>query len=202
MIYRCALFGAQRYCCVPISRGHMRRSFWLELLVVCFLTVSSAWAEGRDPETFEKAINYLRTVERIETPYIGFSGMRAHRRFFRISKVCLASGGEEDFKRLLQDKHPMVRAMGLTCLAKLGLDEHGEKLTEFVQDKGKIALLEGCVASTITVGQLAVWLLDDPDVLDFKAWGMHEKRKLSTESAKKKAREQTSLVRVSRPPKG
>jgi hypothetical protein len=139
-------------------------------------------AGDRDtPDQFHSAVNLLRSVERIETPYIGFSATPARRRFYKLSKVCVTYGKEEDFKDLLGDRNPMVRAMGLACLVQVDPEAHEEVLRNYIADAGRIGMLEGCVASKITVGELVRRLIEDPEYLEFKQWRVRAKKRIAAD---------------------
>jgi len=151
---------------------------------IAILALHHAHAEDRVvPDEFNSAILHLRSVERIETPYIGFAANPAPRRFYKLLKVCLTYGGTEDFKDLLKDANPMVRLMGLACLAKVDVARHAHVFESSMTDRGTVGMLQGCVASQVTVGELARRLVADPDYLEFREWQTPEKRRLTTESS-------------------
>ncbi len=154
-------------------------------IIVVALVVSfsvAVHAGDRDtPDQFNSAVTHLRSVDRIETPYIGFSATPARRRFYKLSKVCVTYGTAEDFKDLLGDRNPMVRAMGLACLVQVDPEAHEEVVRNHTADAGMIGMLEGCVASKITVGEFARRLIEDPEYLEFKQWQARAKKRLAAD---------------------
>src|SRR6266850_1398453 len=63
-----------------------------------------------------RSINVLSDYE-----LVGWSGKHE---FFELSKEFLWAGTERDFMRFLSDRNPVVKAMGLLCLAQTDFDRH------------------------------------------------------------------------------
>jgi len=67
-------------------------------------------------------ISKLKSVDVLsDYELVGWTGKHE---FFRLSKEFLRDGTERDFKRFLSDRNPVVRAMGLLCLAQTDFDKH------------------------------------------------------------------------------
>jgi len=109
-------------------------------------------------------ISKLRSVAVLsDYELVGWSGKHE---FFELSKEFLWAGTERDFKRFLSDRNPVVRAMGLLCLAQTDFDKHFLTLFSHTKDKGEVSLAHGCIISRITVGEFAKRLLANPYFLE------------------------------------
>jgi hypothetical protein len=86
--------------------------------------------------------------------------------FYQLSKELLKSYKLEDFKRMANQRNPIVRAMGLLCLAQADRDESILILLSHWNDAEEVYLHQGCIVSRITVGEFAQRLLMNPHFLD------------------------------------
>jgi hypothetical protein len=64
--------------------------------------------------------------------------------------------------RVRKESRPVVRAMGLLCLAQLNAEKYRALLSPHTTDKESVYLSQGCIGSTITVGEFAERLLKNP----------------------------------------
>lgn len=62
--------------------------------------------------------------------------------------------------------NPIVRAMGILCLAQTAKDDSFMVLLSHSNDEAVVYLSQGCFRSEITVGEFAKRLLADPNFLD------------------------------------
>ena len=109
-------------------------------------------------------ISKLRSVTVLsDYELVGWSGKHE---FFELSKEFLWAGTERDFKRFLSDRNPVVRAMGLLCLAQTDFGKHFLTLLSHTKDKEEVSLAHGCMISRITVGEFANRLLANPYFLE------------------------------------
>jgi len=109
-------------------------------------------------------ISKLRSVAILsDYELVGWSGKHE---FFELSKEFLRAGTERDFKRFLSDRNPVVRAMGILCLAQTDLYKHFLTLLSHTKDKEEVYLAHGCIISRITVGEFANRLLANPYFLE------------------------------------
>jgi hypothetical protein len=71
-------------------------------------------------------------------------------------------GGVEDFKALLRDQNPIVRVMGLICLAQsISSDEFGEDAKALYMDAAPVKYTNGCLLNqSVTVGMIAKRLVE------------------------------------------
>ena len=67
---------------------------------------------------------------------------------------------------MLNDKNPIVRAMGLLCLAQSGVDEYSSTLFAHTGDTQEVYVRHGCIVSKITIGEFARRLLQNPYFLE------------------------------------
>ena len=132
------------------------------LIFGCF---TSALGQGIKLEALSGLpISKLRSVAVLsDYELVGWSGKHE---FFELSKEFLWAGTESDFKRFLSDRNPVVRAMGLLCLAQTDFNKHFLTLLSHTKDKEEVSLAHGCVISRITVGEFANRLLANPYFLE------------------------------------
>lgn len=132
-------------------------------LIVCLWVLPGITQGSRPKETkqFKEAVVELRKVKTVASTHTGVAGVPSL--FGEVSLALLKYGTEEDFLTLLGDKSPVVRSMGLYCLAQKDVKKHADVLRKFVEDKERIKLVVGCeVNENATVGDVARLLLDNP----------------------------------------
>jgi len=128
-------------------------------LIICHFFLGLAY--GGEP--LESEIEQLRKIERVTGSAVGVGGGPGE--FFTLSKVFLQKGKEEDFLKLTKDENPVVRSMGILCLAKQ--KKSVSTLKEFLSDHGVIKYFPyGCVGSFFSVGYFVRRLLIDVNHLD------------------------------------
>ena len=136
----------------------------LLLSIVTLLPFGSALAaDGGDNEraaNFRVAVDKLRSVEVIGGSATGFT--LAPGEFFKLTQEFLKNGTTEDFKGLLEDKNPVVRVMGLVCLAQSDRAAYAEIARAQRRDRADVSYMIGCVIRHATVAQLADRLADNP----------------------------------------
>ena len=138
------------------------------LMCACLLLfagcVMPVLAQGAKPHPFfDQLPSKLRAVKALSNHDRGFGGSND---FYNLSKEFLRNRKVKDFKLMLHDRNPIVRAMGLLCLAQADADEHYLTLLLHTKDKEEVYLHEGCIVSKITVGEFARRLLDNPYFLE------------------------------------
>ncbi|HEV2881441.1 MAG TPA: hypothetical protein VGX24_09215 [Pyrinomonadaceae bacterium] len=104
----------------------------------------------------------LRTVRQVSSRTPGWSPPGE---FFKLSVELLRYGNEAEFQKLLKDENPILRVMGLVCLAQLDFEKHSQTLREHAIDKAIVALADQCTIADLTVGRIAGMLLKNPDFL-------------------------------------
>jgi len=104
----------------------------------------------------------LRTIKQVSSRTPGWSPPGE---FFNLSEDLLHYGEAKDFKKLLEDENPIVRVMGLVCLAQTDFEKYAPTLRSFLIDKAEIVLADTCLIGRTTVGQIAAHLLKDPNFL-------------------------------------
>jgi hypothetical protein len=127
-------------------------------LMICDLFVGAIHAG----ESFQAEIEQLKTIHDVTGRAVYFEGGPGA--FFKLSKIFLERGKEEDFLKLTTDESPVVRSMGLLCLAQNGMCV--QTLKEHLSDNGIVGHFPlGCVGTRITVGSFVRKLLHDPSHL-------------------------------------
>jgi len=133
----------------------------LLLFVGCVAPVLAQ--DARPHSFFDQLRAKLRAVKSLSNHDRGFGGSND---FYRLSKGFLRKREVKDFKMMLHDRNPILRAMGLLCLAQADADGHYLTLLLHTKDKEEVYLHEGCIISKITVGEFARRLLDNPYFLE------------------------------------
>lgn len=112
---------------------------------------------------FDQLPAKLRSVKWLSNHDPSFGGGNE---FYQLSKEFLRAYKVEDFERMIDDRNPVVRAMGLLCLAQVAAESHFLTLLSRMKDTEEVSLSEGCLVSRITVGEFARRLLSNPYMLD------------------------------------
>ena len=129
-------------------------------LIICHVFLGLTYGG----ESLESEIEQLRKIERVTGSAVGIGGLGE---FFELSKVFLRKGKEEDYLNLTEDENPVVRSMGILCLAKH--TKSANKLKKHITDSGIIYYFPGgCIGTRITVGKFVRNLLLDVNHLDHR----------------------------------
>lgn len=139
-----------------------------KLMCVCllwlFVSIAPVVGQTANPHPlFDTLSSKLRAVKSLSNYDRGFGGTNE---FYNLSKVFLRERASEDFERMLDDKNPIVKAMGLLCLAQMDADEYAPILSAHTKDEEEVYLQQGCNVSNITVGEFAQRLIKNPYFLD------------------------------------
>ncbi len=83
--------------------------------------------------------------------------------FQKLSEECLRYGRSEDIKALLGDENPIIRVLGLICLAKLVAPGDFVAVAKHLYgDRAEVRITNGCVLNqSATVGAIAQQLGED-----------------------------------------
>jgi hypothetical protein len=132
-------------------------------IITCFFTLSSYTYAS---EILKSETEQLRRIDRIAGSFVGRgSGSGA---FFNLSKIFLQKGKEEEFLKLTTDENPVVRSMGLLCLAQN--KKSIQVLKEHLSDQDIIEYQPlGCIISRTTIGQFTRNLLHNANHLEFNS---------------------------------
>lgn len=137
------------------------------LITVCFVVLGSfAVAEaqvsrvGRD---FDPLMNKLVKVKWISNYDRGFG---SDNEFYKLSKEFLNTRGSTEFRRMANQRNPIVRAMGLLCLAQTDWNQFLDFVLSNWQDPETVFLLQGCLITRLTVGEFVQRLFANPHFLD------------------------------------
>jgi len=105
---------------------------------------------------FDPSMSKLLTVKWISNHNRSFGGSND---FYQLSKEFLKSHDSSDFRRMVNQRNPIFRAMGLLCLAQLDRDQYFLLLLSHWTDPEEVSLHEGCFVTRITVGEFVQRLL-------------------------------------------
>jgi hypothetical protein len=140
----------------------MRRLICIGFLFVC--CSASVLAQGNRPHLlFDPLSAKLRVVKVLSNYDRGFGSPND---FYLLSKEFLEHRTVKDFKRMARDRNPIVRAMGLLCLAQTDADEYSLMLALHSEDKEEVYFWRGCIVSKITVGEFTRQLMSNPYFLE------------------------------------
>src|SRR5918993_2274597 len=124
----------------------MRKLIGLLLLAGC---VTPVLGQNAKPwPIFDNLHSKLRKVTALSNHQPGWGTND----FYKLSKEFLKKHTIRDFRFMLNDRNPIVRAMGLLCLAQSKADEHDLALLLHTDDTEEVYLQDGCILSRITIG--------------------------------------------------
>ena len=137
------------------------------VIAICCLVLLSniaiTQAQSAKPRAFDPLMNKLVKVKWISNHDSGFGGSNE---FYKLSKELLKSHERSDFRRMVNHRNPIVRAMGLLCLTQTASDENVLLLLSHWKDEAVVYLHQGCIVRKITIGEFAQRLLSNPHFLD------------------------------------
>lgn len=113
---------------------------------------------------FKTALRKLSSVKTVSSKKVGFGGTPGE--FYILSKECLAYGKETDFIALSDDDNPVMRAMGLVCLAQLDDERYRGLLNSHLDDREEAVLAVGCIIGRVTIGEIVKRLIENPNFLE------------------------------------
>ena len=131
--------------------------------VCCLLLLGAIGIRAQTAKAFDPPMTELMKVKWISNHDPGFGGGNE---FYKLSKQFVKSHTAADFRRMINHFNPIVRAMGLLCLAQTQKEESLELLLFHSNDETVVSLHRGCLMSKITVGEFAKRLISDPHFLD------------------------------------
>ncbi|HKO61404.1 MAG TPA: hypothetical protein VJV03_09610 [Pyrinomonadaceae bacterium] len=137
-----------------------------KILTVCCLlmlgNVGIASSQTFKPRGYDPLLTKLASVKWLSNHDPGFGGNE----FYKLSKEFLLSHNPSDFKRMVHSRNPIVKAMGLLCLAQVDSDKYWFTLLAHGSDKEEVYLHRGCVVSKLTIGEFTQRLLSNPYFLE------------------------------------
>jgi hypothetical protein len=137
------------------------------IVTICCLVllgnVAIAYAQSARPRGFDPLSVKLASVKSLSNRDTGFGNGNE---FYKLSKDFLESHNPSDFKRMVHSRNPIVKAMGLLCLAQLDSDKYWLTLLSRWKDNEEVYLHEGCIVSKITIGEFTQRLISNPYFLD------------------------------------
>ena len=96
--------------------------------------------------------------------------------FYTISLILSDPFEEEIFLDMLQNDNPIVRAMGLICLARENLPLYEKNIRSLYTDNAVVLYdPRGCVVTGITLGQLAKSIIEYPNMINY--WSVEDTSK-------------------------
>lgn len=131
----------------------------------CFVMLGSfAVAEAQVPrQRFDPAMNKLVKVQWISNYDRGFG---SDNEFYKLAKEFVNTRDSAEFRQMANQRNPIVRAMGLLCLAQTDWDHSFDLLLSHRQDPEVVFLHQGCLVTRLTVGEFVQRLFVNPHFLD------------------------------------
>lgn len=118
------------------------------------------------------AISHVSELETVSGRAVGAGGGPGE--FYTVSLILAEYLGEDDFLGMLKSDAPMVRAMGLICLARADKIKHRSAIEALYTDEAEVEYNPmGCIIGRTTLGELARGLLNDRELT--KCWLPHGK---------------------------
>jgi hypothetical protein len=134
------------------------------VFIATALTSSLAFGQGSNERRFfDDLSSRLRSVKYLSNYESGWGG---NNEFFKLAKEFVRFRTAKDFHKMLNDRNPIVRAMGILCLAQSEADSRHAILLSHINDKEEVFLHQGCIVSRITIGEFTRRLLNNPYFLD------------------------------------
>lgn len=144
------------------------KSSLITILALTLLALSPHVSHATGKEFYE-LISELERVEWVSGEATGYGAQPGQ--FFLLYEKIMKAGNEEDFIRLTMHSNPVIRVMGLLCLANIDPVKHKELLEGFYKDVTKVGYQPfGCVVDESTVGEIARQIVNDPRVLYLEHW--------------------------------
>jgi hypothetical protein len=148
----------------------MKHSLWLISLLVL---LSGAEASAQEPRNRALQVDaavtrsaftaVVKKVGRLESVSYRVGWTLEAGEFHKLSEDCLRYGRVEDLKALLGDESPILRVLGLICLAKsVGPEEFLAIAKPLYVDRAQVRITNGCILNrSATVGAIAEQLAGD-----------------------------------------
>ena len=156
----------------------MKHTLWIVSLMCLLLSGSEASAQ----EPLNRALQVdvaasqsaftavVRKVRRLESVSYRVGWTLEAGEFHKLSEECLKYGSLEGLKALLRDERPILRVLGLICLAKsVGPEQFLALAKPLYLDRAQVRVTNGCVLNrSATVGTIAEQLAGDRFFLSAK----------------------------------
>jgi hypothetical protein len=149
----------------------MKHSLWIVSLMCLLLSGTEASAQEPrhrglqvDVAVSQSAFTAaVRKVRRLEFVSYRVGWTLEAGEFHTLSEECLRYGSLEDLKALLGEESPILRVLGLICLAKsVGPEEFLAIAKPLYVDRAQVRITNGCVLNqSATVGAIAEQLAGD-----------------------------------------
>ena len=110
--------------------------------LVLLYNVGIALSQSSKPRGYDPLSTKLASVKWLSNHNPGLGGSNE---FYKLSKEFLESHNPSDFKRMVHSRNPIVKAMGLLCLAQVDPDKYWFTLLSHGKDNEEVYLQEGCI---------------------------------------------------------
>jgi len=88
--------------------------------------------------------------------------------FYTISNIIMNHLKEDEFIRMTKNTKPIIRAMGIVCLAKSDIKKYKSFIQSLYNDTEEVGFLpHGCVISRISIGNFAKNIIEDSKFIEY-----------------------------------
>lgn len=134
----------------------------------CLVLGLEMWASSSSHGDIEEAIVELKKLDAVDGAAVYASGQEGD--FWKAAMKLLSWGTKADFERLLVDKKPIVRVMGMFCLTQMDWAGRGDMLRARIEARDMLLCFPGgCCGESLSEGQIAYRLIHG--IGFFGGWG-------------------------------
>src|SRR6267154_2406007 len=136
----------------------------MKTFVTLFLVFTVITASAQSVPSLINVHAELKSLTSIEGSAVGYAGVPG--RFFLLYPYCVTYGDEETLSVFLNDKSPVVAAMGALCIWDKYPQRREEIMMRMKLDSRSVEVLPGgCTGATMTLQALFEKIEADPDYI-------------------------------------
>lgn len=114
----------------------------------------------------DTAVEHLADLEEVSGYAVWYSAEPGE--FYTCSLILSTPFEEDMFLEMVRHDNPVIRALGLICLAREDTSRYESTIRSFYTDTAEVDYVPfGCVVTSITLNELAASIIDDPNLLDY-----------------------------------
>lgn len=114
----------------------------------------------------ETTFNHFQDISMVTGNYVGYGGGPGD--FYTVSLILSNPFNEELFLNMLKNDKPVVRAMGIICLARENLSKYEDNIRSLYNDTTSVYYMPIYdMGGSIKIGELAQKIVEEPKMLDY-----------------------------------
>jgi hypothetical protein len=114
---------------------------------------------------FNNEINELAKLKAVDGKAVYYAGLKG--KFYKLYEIFIVNKNEKDFLKMLKNKSPAVRIMGVLCLAQKNKAKYENEIKKLYDDEEKIDFFpHGCCGRTETTGKIVRLIMINPRLLE------------------------------------